>query len=126
MKLIKGFAYAGISMLFIGIQWYLITVTTDGLSVILITLMSLTLVFVVGHLVETSFNKEMDSMKRNYINKGADDILNQMYDDPEIQEYMKQRVPLINGKGEEYGSTSLWGKIRDFKNKGYNPNKNIK
>lgn len=126
MKLLKGFAHVGISMILIGIQWYLMSVTTDALSIILISLMSITLIFVVSHLVETSFNKEMDSMKRNYINKGAEDILNQMYDDPQIQEYMKQRVPLINGKGEEYGSTSLWGKIRDFKDKGYNPNKNIK
>ncbi len=126
MKLLKGFAYVGISMLFIGIQWYLMLVSTDTLSIILISLMSITLVFFVSHLVEASFNKEMDSMKRKYINKGAEDILNQMYDDPQIQEYMKQSVPLINGKGEEYGSTSLWGKIRDFKDKGYNPNKNIK
>lgn len=121
MRVVKGFAYSGVILLIGMAHFYLLDNIDDILSMIIITLVLVTLNIGIWYLLEESFIKEMDSIKRKYINKGAEDILNQMYDDPLIQEYMKQRVPLINVKGEEYGSTSLWGKIRDFKDKKYTP-----
>ena len=69
------------------------------------------------------FDKELSKIKNDHMKRGATDVLDQMYDDLEIHEIMKQSVPLRNSKGEEYGSTSVWGKLRDFRDRKYEPSK---